>query len=338
MNTLISIPFFSLSAPCQKRTLRFLSRLAVVFILFASPAFSQFTHPQVGEGLTAGKVTCIVQDQRGFIWLGSDHGITRYDGYNYKAFRHNPDNNHSPSANEVRALCLDTAGKIWIGTLKGLDYFDPVTETFSHYVHRPEDPGSISSDQVTSLFRDSRGSVWVGTRFGGLNQVVSPKTAETKPAHRFRKFKPFSPVPGQTRGAFSISSITEDNKGSLWIGTVGGGLHSLHPVSGATKLHRSTISGIVPDSDLDVYAVRADAAGNIWLGTDKYGLYRIDAHTRQWKAFNPPAGKLEDDAHQIVEDTPGVFWIGTWQGGLYQLDAGKEQWTHYSAGEGNGKP
>jgi ligand-binding sensor domain-containing protein len=101
---------------------------------------------------------------------GVGDGLTRYDGYQYKEYKHIPGNPNSPVHNEITALWQDRAGKLWIGTAGGLDYFDPVTESFSHFTHQPDVPTSLGAPKVTCIREDREGNLWVGTRAGACTR------------------------------------------------------------------------------------------------------------------------------------------------------------------------
>src|ERR1700756_1846705 len=88
------------------------------------------------DSLPAG-ITCIVQDDQGFIWLGTENGLRRYDGYRFREFRNDPNNPNSLSGSQVYSLFKDRSGRLWIGSDQFLDRFDPATERFTHF---PSDP------------------------------------------------------------------------------------------------------------------------------------------------------------------------------------------------------
>ncbi len=307
---------------------------ALLFSEFAAPkAWAQFTHLTVEQGLVHSNITCVVQDKRGFMWLGSGDGLTRYDGYQFKAYKHAPGNPNSLLHNEITALFHDRAGKLWIGTAGGLDYFDPVTESFTHFTHQPDVPTSLGAPKVTCIREDRSGNVWVGTLGGGLHQVI--RNGNQGVPVGFRRYTDFSSHPG-TRNPVWVSAIAQDQEGTLWIGTVGEGLFTFDPAGGRATSHRCNAPGYTGETDVNVYALCVDAAGTLWVGTDKLGFYTVDTGRRQWRVYGSPRTPLEDDALQIVEDAPGKLWVGTWQGGLYYLDTRTGQWTRYATGDARG--
>ena len=135
----------------------------------------QFEHISVEEGLSEGSVYCIFQDSRGFLWFCTQDGLDRYDGYNFKVYRPEPERN-SIAFPYVRSVCESPAGVLWIATLGGgLDRLDLETEEFRHYPQNSDGSGP-SGTWLTSLFCDRDGGVWMGTTAAGLNRF-DPSTS-----------------------------------------------------------------------------------------------------------------------------------------------------------------
>ena len=108
--------------------------LIIIFGTISPNNFSQsitFNHLTVENGLSSNTVYSIIQDQAGFLWFGTDDGLNRYDGYNFKVFRQDPDDSNSVSSNNIWSLMVDHSGNIWIGTKAGeLNRYNPRTEKF----------------------------------------------------------------------------------------------------------------------------------------------------------------------------------------------------------------
>src|SRR5512145_2514420 len=96
----------------------------------------RFDHLNIEQGLSQSSVNVIFQDSRGFMWLGTEDGLNRYDGYTFKTYKPDPDVPESLSDRWITAIVEDAEGYLWIGTRQGgLNRFDPRTETFIHYIH-----------------------------------------------------------------------------------------------------------------------------------------------------------------------------------------------------------
>ncbi|HTX18929.1 MAG TPA: two-component regulator propeller domain-containing protein, partial [Bacteroidota bacterium] len=120
------------------------------------------------QGLSNSLVRAITQDKQGFIWIGTDNGLNRYDGKEFTVFTHSADTN-SLSDNTVWSLCEDREGLLWVGTTRGLNRLDPRTMNFKKYFNEPNTPLSLSNDEIRSIYQDRIGVIWVGTA-RGLNK------------------------------------------------------------------------------------------------------------------------------------------------------------------------
>src|SRR5512138_343393 len=129
----------------------------------------RFEHLTIEDGLSQNAGLAIFQDSKGYLWIGTQDGLNRYDGYTFKVYKHDPDDPSSISYNSILALEEDKNGYLWIGTWGGgLNRFDPATGIFRQYHHTPGEWSSLSHETVTSLKQDSSGTLWVGT-LGGLD-------------------------------------------------------------------------------------------------------------------------------------------------------------------------
>jgi len=119
----------------------------------------------IEEGLSQGMIHDILQDQEGFLWIGTKDGLNRYDGYEFKVYNHIPFNSFSISGHEVTALHEDEAGRLWVGTFSnGLNLFDPASEKFWHITQNDE--GGLSSNTIRDIAQDDEGNIWVATAAG----------------------------------------------------------------------------------------------------------------------------------------------------------------------------
>ena len=126
--------------------------LAILLLVTASSAGQSyyFRHYQVENGLSNNAVICSIQDKKGFLWFGTKDGLDRFDGYTFKIFRNDPDDERSIGSNFIHALFVDSNDVLWVGTEKGLYQYDATTESFSLL------PGSLK-DQVTDIQIDADG-------------------------------------------------------------------------------------------------------------------------------------------------------------------------------------
>jgi ligand-binding sensor domain-containing protein len=187
----------------------------IIFFVTTPNTFSQkisFQRLSTENGLSNNLIYDIIQDKYGFLWIATDDGLNRYDGYEFKIFRNNPSDSNSLSDNSVWSLAEDNAGRLWIGTKSGwLNCYDPIKEKFFRYFI----PSEITKENtITAIFVDDENKVWIATYRSGLYLFI-PAAGELKNW----KSNPFDST---TLSYNYVSSLVADKAGNLWIGTYNG--------------------------------------------------------------------------------------------------------------------
>jgi PAS domain S-box-containing protein len=172
-----------------------------------------FERISVDQGLSQSYVTALVQDRQGFLWVGTQDGLNRYDGYGFTTYRFTERDSRSISDNQISALAADANGRVWVGTAAGgLNAYDPRTNSFTRFRHDERDPGSLQAGLVSSVFADRLGRIWVATS-SGLSRLDPG-------ASTFKQFPQFDRPPSIGLGA--VRAIEEDSAGHLLLGTAHG--------------------------------------------------------------------------------------------------------------------
>ncbi len=326
-----------------------------------------FSHFGIEDGLSQSSARVLLQDNRGFLWIGTQDGLNRFDGYSFKVFRANPDDPYALIGSEISAILQGTDGSIWVGTNDGLNRYDPGTGKFRHWVHDDNNPDSLVNDTVQVIHQGPPGVLWVGTHQGldefnlateKFMHVPLPEkqawagsvysiNALCEDAHGTlwigtndgligygtvdHKFQRYQSGDGGSISFNEVSSISEDPGGMLWVGTHAG-LNRLDPSSG--QVTRFVQSGLDSTSLVDdfVLATYVDRAGQLWVGT-RNGLDRFDPVNQQFVHYrNDPtdlASLSSNTVDSIYEDRGGVLWVGTNDGGLNEHDRNQDQFTYY---------
>jgi two-component system sensor histidine kinase ChiS len=293
----------------------------LLFLLICSSLFGQrgnirFKRISIEEGLSQSSVNCILQDRRGFMWFGTQDGLNRYDGYEFRIYRHDPREPYTISDNYIRCIYEDRSGTLWIGTNGGgLNRFVPVMEGFIHYKNYPENPGSLSHDDVRCINEDRSGSLWIGTG-GGLNRL-------DQGSERFLHYKN-DPKNSNRLSHDDVRCIHEDRSGNLWIGTYGGGLNKFDPDRERFLHYENDPENPNSLSHDNVSSIYEDHMGNLWIGTTGEGLNKFDPRTGQFIHYrHNPIDHISlsyDGISEIYEGRDGNLWIGTIGGGLNIFD------------------
>ena len=286
---------------------------------FYSGIYSQaneikFYHLTVEDGLTSNGVTQIIQDRNGFVWLGTYNGLTRFDGYNFKAFLPEPNNPKSISNHSIWALELDNLGNIWCGTQDGLNKYNPVTEQFIRFKNNHKQPGSISNDHIYCIFKDKQGTLWIGT-LNGLNKYNST-------TNNFTVIKQVAGTPNPD-SLNSVICIQEDKDGYLWLGTWNG----LIKMQKDGKIISRYFEDDPNKNNLNYRKINClfkDRSDNIWVGTSTLGLQKYDSQTNKFISYRYSAANANsisnDNITAISQDKKNNIWIGT-KNGLNKIDA-----------------
>ncbi|MEN8223501.1 MAG: two-component regulator propeller domain-containing protein [Acidobacteriota bacterium] len=258
-----------------------------------------------------------MQDSRGFIWIATEDGVNKYDGYEFINYKPDSNNKNSISHNYIWKVMEDSKGKIWIGTNGGgVNRFDPIKQNFIHFKNDVDNSESLSSNFVWDIYEDSKGIIWVGTLGGGLNKLQwDEKTGEPF----FIRFQNTVNGPNRISGN-NVASIYEDSKGNLWVGT-NNGLNKIELNS--DKIYEFKHDPSDPDSlsDSSIIEVYEDNEGILWVGTN-YGLNRFNRETGNFKRIffgkNKNPGSRENRIWAIQGVNSEKLLVGT-DGGLIVL-------------------
>ncbi len=307
---------------------------------------TQYRHDVWGieEGLPQNTVPAIVQTRDGYLWLGTELGLARFDGLQFKVF--DKDNTPALKSNSIYALLEDRHGNLWIGTNGGgLTRFHD--GKFQSYGIREGLPSMV----VLSLHEGREGNLWVGTDGGGLSRLGQGR------------FTSFGVKEGLADN--SVFAIAEEPDGTLWIGTHGGlsrfqqgrftsfttkdGLPSdyvrcLQPSRGGglwigtnggglARLKDSAFTSVRNQNGLSAGAISTlfeDADGSLWVGTIGAGLSRLTGGGLA--SYRAKDGLSSDDVWSVYQDRSGSLWVGTGGGGLNRFENG--MFTAYDAKSG----
>ena len=299
--------------------------LAVTTSSFAQNQQLHFTHFGTAEGLSELNPNCLLQDSRGFIWIGTADGLNRYDGYEFKIFRNDVKDNASIGNNYVQDIIEDKSGNIWAATVGGgLNKFDRNTNRFHRYLHDEKDKSSLSSNFISKLALDRSGKIWVGTQKDGLN-LFDPATG--KSIHYFNSSDPASLADN------GVMTVYVDQGNNVWVGTDNDGLCLFNRSSNNFTTFKNSPSNPQSISGNKITAIFEDSRHLLWVGTQGAGLNLYNRITNGFKRFvNDPHNKnslVHNSIQSIAEDDSHNLWIGTENGGLSIYTPDWDQFLSY---------
>ena len=293
----------------------------------------QFDRLGTADGLSMNTVPALLQDRTGFLWVGTETGLDRYDGHTFVHFRHDPDDKTTLSSSFAAALAQTRDGAIWVGTYGGgLNRLDPASGRATRYRHAAA-PASLADDRVEALLVDRRGRLWAGTG-DGIDLVGRDGT--------FRHLGPALRAAADVKDGVYVRDLAEAPNGDLWAATASG-LFRVDAARGRVRLFLGA-DALGPDAAM---ALTVDRDGTVWAGLDGGGLARVDSRTgavTRLRHDPADAGSLCGDAvHDVLRDRAGVLWAATRGGGVCRLDpaesarAGRPRFAAYRADAGDAR-
>jgi signal transduction histidine kinase/ligand-binding sensor domain-containing protein/DNA-binding response OmpR family regulator len=263
----------------------------------------RFTHLTIEDGLSQNTVRALLQDERGFLWVGTKDGLNRYDGYGFVVFRHDPFDERTLSSGYVTALLEDRAGRLWVGTnAGGLNLLDTATGVVSRFAQQV-------GQQVTALAEDAAGDLWIGTGGAGLYRLRVATIGSPEAV-----FERFIHAPDDARSLSDdrVTSVLVDQSGALWVGT-DNGLNRLD--ESGRGFDRLGITDGLAHRWVSTIAETAD--GTLWLGTP-LGLSRlVDADSGRFVSYAYPSRSRAygwSRVLAIAEVSPGQLWLASPEG------------------------
>ena len=285
--------------------------------------YFRFTRISLEQGLSQTTVMNVLQDSKGLMWIGTQDGLNRFDGYEFKVYKNDPHDSTTLSDNHVYCIYEDRSGVLWIGTKYGLNRFHRENQQFTVFRHQPENPDSLRHNAVWCIHEDDNGILWIGTGMG-LNRF-DPLT---------RHFELYIPGKKKNPGPIMVRTICKDSSGMLWIGTAGRGVHRFDP--GKRQFTASYIHEVGNPHSLsnnDIKCIYEDRGGVLWIGTRGGGVNKFDPGKRHFTRYthepDNPHSLSHDWVWTIHEDRSGRLWVGTKGGGLALLNRKTGHFTRF---------
>ena len=253
--------------------------------------------------------TSLAQDRAGFIWLGTQTGLVRWDGFRVRRYVADPAREGSLPDGYIQSVHVDTGGRLWIGTSAGgLARYDAARDRF---VVIPAGPGGLGHARVSSIVDDGAGGIWVGTG-AGLERVDAGGKVHPAASGAPQVAAPALPPDG-------VDVLLRDRQGGLWIGTREG----LFYRSGDHDRLEVVHLGLPTPNEPSINALYQDSAGRIWIGTRTHGAFVIATRGATPRAIVESGAQATlqgERVFTIVQKDDDTVWLGTESGGIVEVD------------------
>jgi ligand-binding sensor domain-containing protein/serine phosphatase RsbU (regulator of sigma subunit) len=329
---------------------------------------SSIQHFTIAQGLSNHSVNVVFQDSRGFLWIGTEDGLNRYDGYSFEVFKCGGPETEGIGGNRISAIAEDRKGNLWIGTKgKGISVLQHDSGDFIHYRQDSQDTGSLPDNSVYGFYLTPAGEMWV--KLGNYLARFDEAT------NSFQSFGHFSNV--FKRSPYAGHPIVQETDSTFLVGTKDG-IYRFHPKNGVfERLHIYQDQGVVfqdavnhiqeviknqflvassgglflfePEKSMvkipakmnygatiEANTISEDREGNIWVGTNR-GLELFNpfnlSHEIYSKSKNHLTSFIPHEITVMFEDASGLLWVGTRFDGLYKVNLSPSKFSFIGKGK-----
>lgn len=272
----------------------------------------KFNNITIEDGLSQSTVGKMYQDSRGYIWIGTEDGLDRYNGREFKHYKNDKYSENSLISNYIRAITEDRDGLMWVATLEGISRMNLDTDEIKNYSGK-KDQGNLSNSNVCDVLATKDNRILAATE-DGLNLYDEEKD------NFCRILDKESDLPSQY-----IYSIKEDSRGFIWVST-DQGVVELNKELKIVNKYEDTIG------ECDVYNTYDDLKGYVWVCTLDNGLFRINLKNGKvdnYKNTGDEYSISSNSVRDVVLDSNGRLWVAT-NKGISSFNYGKERFINYS--------
>jgi ligand-binding sensor domain-containing protein len=270
-----------------------------LFLLCAPRAFGNenpyFIRLGAEAGLAQNTVYSILQDDRGFMWFGTKDGLSRYDGHQFKNYRHDKNEVNSIGNNCIRSLFQDTDGKIWVGTDMGAYIYHPDKDIFEYFDVATNDGIKIEKE-VNDIKQDQNGVYWFAVDWQGIFSY-DPQKQEL--------------LFYELNAIVNAWCIYIDKGNKVWIGTHGGGLNFFNPKQQRFEKAEYSSQDQMDNNKDDIYRIFQDNYNDLLITTANNGVKRLNLVTNQIQSFLPPQNYTSLFARDVIRKSDHEIWFAT---------------------------
>lgn len=280
------------------------------------PTHFQFRHYNIENGVSSNNISDILQDSKGYIWLGTDNGLSRFDGNQFTFYQKNNKLYANLHASSINTICETKVNELWLGTENGVYIYNPVKDNFTAFSSQTNEHTRITS-WVTHIVQDKEENIWIATRKQGIFQY----NVSTQKLTQYE-------IPQNNNTAIRILN---DKQNNIWVS----GPYRLCRLNKANNIFE--VFSIQGETN-EVYsmALLEDTNNYLWIGTWEEGLWKLNPQTHEVQKFLiSDKGKGIRHIHSLLEYSPEAFFIGSDEGLTVFNPINKQSFLYSQYGEGN---
>lgn len=282
--------------------------------LLAQESTPIFKELSVVQGLSQNSVTAILQDTFGFIWIGTNDGLNRFDGYSVTNFHNEPGNPFALGDDQIECLYLDQAGVVWVGTTHGLYFWDQRAMHFNSVVFYPEETlkANLGKFHIRDINQDVAGTFWISTHDGLYRFKMDQNVPD--------------PIPVVLPPLFTNQALTHfafDSKNELWIGTLDEGVIRYNQDTQTAVEFRHVESDRESLAGNTVHDIFISPDDQVWIAAIG-GMSLFNESNQKFTVFPLTVDGESSEITGIVRESESILWLGTTMHGLCRFD----QLTH----------
>jgi signal transduction histidine kinase/ligand-binding sensor domain-containing protein len=298
-----------------------------------------FNRISIKNGLPEEVITTMLQDKYGYMWIGTQAGLVRYNGYETKVYQFGEaDPNHS----SINYIFEDRAGNMWVGTwINGLYLYKRETDDFTRYAHDPKDSNSIAFGKVSSIQDDTNGDLWMILEFFGGGSQINRFDVKTKTFHRFGN----SQKGAHHVDATEFNSILSDARGKMWFGS-NNGIYE-YSASGDQLIPHFSTPDVLKQKKFNQLTADPSDSSLIWMSVTNNqtrsgeGVWCFNSSDRSVKTYqhklNDTTSLANDNVVSIQKDSKGRLWFGEYYG-LSVFEPRSKSFINYTTQEKRENP
>lgn len=256
------------------------------------PTQFHFRHYNIENGVSSNNISTLFQDQKGYIWIGTENGLNRFDGNQFTLYQKNNPLYSNFHANSINTICETTDKELWLGTDNGVFIYNQVKDTFTPFVKQTSDKTSITS-WITHIIQDKAGNIWIATHKQGIFLF----NTQTDKLTQFE-------IPQNDN---IVTRILNDEQNNIW-------LSGPYQLCKLNKVNNTFETYAIEEKTESIYsmALWEDSSNHIWIGTWNKGLWKLDPRTKQVEKYlTGEKGKGILHIHSILEYSPELLLIGS---------------------------